>query len=131
MHVVPQPLLRTDTRLDLALVLKHSPSPTTPRAIGQALLPVVGTIGQRRSLKRTESYGKGGSPGSALLPTASTQGSFLTHKLPTDPCKDAAKSPGIPVFSHIHEDDHNVGLDFGKWHFDAGEGSPVLLHPSC
>lgn len=119
MRAVGQPLLRTDTRLDLALDLKHSPSPTTPRATSQALFPLAGNVDHRRALKRTESYGKGGPAGNALMPTTSTQGSF-TPKLPTRADRDGIKPTSLPVFTH--EDDENVGPGFGKWHLVIRRG---------
>lgn len=123
MPMNPQPLMRTDTRLDLALDLKHNTtSPTTPRANGQPLFPLASNVGHKRPLKRTESIGKGGTV-DMFNPTAPTQGSLLSNKLPT--YSQDTKSTSIPVFTHPHEDDDNVGLDFGKWHFDAGEGSPL------
>ncbi|CAE7075840.1 unnamed protein product [Rhizoctonia solani] len=110
----PQSLGRTDTQLELALDLKYSPLPTPPPTHGPAR--VLG-----RPLKRTESYGKGNSQTNALVPTKSMQGS---HLLPMRSRRDTIKSANIPVFSPVHEVGDNVGLDFGKWHLDPGEGRP-------
>lgn len=132
MRAVPQPLIRTDTRLDLALDLKHSPSPTTPRAHGQVWLnPPDENTDPKRTLKRTESLGKARAlgRGNALAPTVSIWGEdyVKTHELPH---RDALKPVSLPVFSQ-HEDD-NVG-SIGKWHVDVlwqGRG-PLWTPPTC
>ncbi|KAG8747875.1 hypothetical protein FRC10_010494 [Ceratobasidium sp. 414] len=105
MRAIPAPLIRTDTRLDLALDLKHNaePSPITPRAQWQAPLRPTGHLDPKRTLKRTESYGKTG----PLGPTMSI-GGVKPHRQ----TRDSVKVVNIPPFDHPHEDDDNVGLDF-------------------
>ncbi|KEP55023.1 hypothetical protein V565_010140 [Rhizoctonia solani 123E] len=99
------PLVRTDTRLELALDLKYSPVPAAPHTHGPA---IIDNLEQRRPLKRTESFGKGNPQSNALTPTVSMQGYTLAARS----CRDTVKSANIPVFSSIHEVDDNVGLDF-------------------
>ncbi|KAG9104493.1 hypothetical protein FRC06_001874 [Ceratobasidium sp. 370] len=104
MRAAPAPLIRTDTRLDLALDLKHKaePSPITPRAHWQAPLKPPGNLDPKRTLKRTESYGKA----RPLGPTTSI-GGVKSHQQ----TRDTIQVVNIPPFDHPHEDDDNVGLD--------------------
>ncbi|ELU43259.1 hypothetical protein AG1IA_02697 [Rhizoctonia solani AG-1 IA] len=113
MTAVPQRLVRTDTRLDLAIDIKYGPLSITLRANGPALFPFVDDIERRRPLKRTESFGKGGN---ALIPAISMHESLLAPKVPSRFCRDRIGPANIPVFSPVHEVTDNVGPDFGKWH---------------
>ncbi|KAG9124792.1 hypothetical protein FRC07_010223 [Ceratobasidium sp. 392] len=99
MRAAPAPVIRTDTRLDLALDLKHNadPSPITPRADWQVPLKPTRNIDPKRTLKRTESVGKP----RPLGPTTSI-GGVKSHQQTRDNFKVVS----------IHEDDDNVGLGF-------------------
>ncbi|KAG8691199.1 hypothetical protein FRC09_011697 [Ceratobasidium sp. 395] len=105
MRATPAPLIRTNTRLELALDLKHNadPSPITPRADWQAPFKPTGNVDPKRTLKRTESLGKP----RPLGPTTSI-GGVKSHQQ----ARDSFKLVSIPLFERPHEDDDNVGLDF-------------------
>lgn len=122
MRAVPQPLIRTDTRLDLALDLKLTPSPTTPRANDLAWFnPRDENTEPKRSLKRIESLGKARPAGraNALTSTVSIWGEdYVKTREPVCSHRDVLKPVSVPVFSQ-HEDDDNVGSDIGKWHVDV------------
>ncbi|KAF8707911.1 hypothetical protein RHS03_03626, partial [Rhizoctonia solani] len=109
MTAVPQRLVRTDTRLDLAIDIKYGHLSITLRANGPALFPFVDDIERRRPLKRTESFGKGGN---ALIPAISMHESLLAPKVPSRSCRDRIGPANIPVFSPAHEVTDNVGPDF-------------------
>ncbi|QRV91302.1 hypothetical protein RhiJN_19320 [Ceratobasidium sp. AG-Ba] len=104
MRATPAPLIRTDTRLDLALDLKHDadPSPVTPRAHWTAPLKSIENADPKRALKRTESLGKP----RPLGPTVSI-GDLNQYQLAKDNTLKV-----VSLFDRPHEDDDNVRLDF-------------------